>query len=238
PSNNSSTRADVVTNSFDPNDISENHGPQIVFSEFNPNESLIYTVRFENIGTANAIDVVVLNTLHERIDTSTLRIVSSSHPYVMQRIGDNFSMTFAGIQLPPSVEGTDIGHGYFTYEVKLQPGIQIGDVITNQAEIIFDSNPSIWTNTWTTEFVTALGTQQHSLANVAVYPNPSTGIINVRSESMIENLSINDVTGKKIMTRDFNSNDVSVDISNLSNGIYFMSIQSGKQQQTVRIVKQ
>lgn len=238
PTNNSSTRSDVVTNSYDPNDISENHGPEIVHSEFDANESLIYTVRFENIGTANAIDVMVLNTLHERINPGTLRIVTSSHPYVMQRTDDAFSMTFAGIELPPSIEGTDIGKGYFIYEVKLHPGIQPGDVITNQAEIIFDSNPSIFTNMWTTEFVTALGTQQHSLANLAVYPNPSTGMITVRSESTIENISVSDVMGKKIMTRNFSSDNVSIDISDLSSGVYFLAVQSGRQMQTVRIVKQ
>lgn len=236
--NNTAVRNDIVTNSYDPNDITEAHGPKIVFSELDPNESLIYTVRFENTGNANAIDVVVWNWTHDLIDENSVRIISSSHPYLMERFNDNFFMTFKGIELPPSVEGTDIGKGYYTYEVKLKPGISVGDIILNDAEIFFDSNPGIWTNMWTTEFVNSLGTPQHSLAEASVYPNPSTGIVNVRSQSVIEAINITDVMGKSIMSREFNSDSVSIDISHFSNGMYFMSVQSGGETQTVRIVKQ
>ncbi len=49
--------------------------------------------------------------------------------------------------LPPNINGTE-GTGYVSYDVKLKSTLVTGDSIHNNAEIIFDTNAPISTNSW------------------------------------------------------------------------------------------
>lgn len=239
---NSANNEDVVnasvTNSYDPNDISENHGPKIVLPGYDLNEELIYTVRFENTGTADALDVETLNYLSWDIDLESVRIIRSSHDFTMEAWDNIFVMRFDDINLPPSVEGTDIGHGSYTFAAKMKPNVQVGDVLMADTEIFFDSNPGIFTNLWTTELVSSLGTNQQSASAFQIWPNPASNVIHALSQTPIQSVRVTDVLGKTIMTRDYASQDISIDISNLSLGVYLLTLQSETETQTVRIVKQ
>jgi hypothetical protein len=68
-----------------------------------------------------------------------------------------------------------------------------------------------------------------SKEKVAVYPNPSlNGTFYIQSNTAIYNLQIVDVQGKETMfTHSSNNNITTIDISNSSNGIYFVSFNAG-----------
>ncbi|WP_298140385.1 fibronectin type III domain-containing protein, partial [Flavobacterium sp.] len=151
--NNNSTLTQEVIAAYDPNDKMEAHGEQILFSSFSPNDYLTYTIRFENTGNATALDVRVNDLLDSKLDETSLTMLSASHPYILDRVENNLSWNFNNIQLPPSVENTDIGKGYITFKIKLKPGFAVGDIVPNTANIFFDTNPAIVTNTFNTEFV-------------------------------------------------------------------------------------
>ena len=53
----------------------------------------------------------------------------------------------------------------------------------------------------------------------------------------ITSIQIVDVIGKVIATKDINSNEGSIDASNLSNGVYFAKIASDNTIETVKLVK-
>lgn len=67
---------------------------------------------------------------------------------------------------------------------------------------------------------------------IKVYPNPSKGIVNISFENSInDNLSIEDFTGKVIYNENLNQKNGSVktiDLSNYSNGVYFIKINNQK----------
>ncbi len=73
-----------------------------------------------------------------------------------------------------------------------------------------------------------LGIPEFNTQSLKVFPNPSTGIFTVESNSISENTSyqITDVTGKIISTGKLNSNQNQIDLSNVSSGIYFLKAEN------------
>jgi uncharacterized repeat protein (TIGR01451 family) len=226
--NNSTRITQIVVNSYDPNDKMESHGEEILFSQFNQNEDLIYTIRFQNYGTANAIDVRIEDVLDSQIDPESIRMISSSHNYVMTRVNNNIVWNFNNIQLVPISVNEELSMGYVQFRVKLNPGFAVGSIIPNTANIYFDTNPAIITNTFTTEFTAALANTSFGFKNFVLYPNPTNSFIQVNLQNtaeLLENVIIYDVLGKTVKNLSANnSNEMKVDVSNLSKGVYQVEI--------------
>jgi hypothetical protein len=68
------------------------------------------------------------------------------------------------------------------------------------------------------------GVDELSGVNVSVYPNPVRNAINFKLDITGFNVSIVDVTGKSVKSASSLNNKLSVETSNLNNGIYFYSI--------------
>lgn len=238
PTNNISTYTRPIVGSYDPNDITEIHGEEIVHSTFSSNDYLTYTIRFENTGTANAINVKVDNVLDAKLDETSIRMIGSSHTNTLQRIGSNLSWTFDDIQLPPSIPNTQTGHGYIIYEVKPKPGYAVGDIIPNTANIYFDFNPAIVTNTWNTKFVTALKNENFAFEGFTFYPNPTKNNLSIVNQSIIDSVEISSVLGQTVFLKNINSLSSEIDLSFLSKGIYFVKVKSNNQLKTVKVIKE
>lgn len=93
-----------------------------------PDETLTYTIEYENTGSGMAYDVFIINQLDENLDENTLVIndngkFSSSSRLLMWQIG----------QLEPSQKGS------VSYSVKPRQGLELGTVISNFAEVHFPS---------------------------------------------------------------------------------------------------
>jgi len=226
--NDSSSMTQLVINAYDPNDKMESRGPEILHATFTPADYLYYTIRFENTGNASAINVRVNDVLDEQLDESSLRMISASHPYVLDRVGDNLTWRFDNIQLPVSVANTLIGKGYITFKVKPNAGYAIGDSIQNTASIYFDFNPPIITNTFITEFTAPLSAIEFNANNFIVSPNPSNSVVFITIQNSAETIStiaLVDVLGKVIASESaINSNQTTLNVESVSKGIYLMEI--------------
>jgi len=238
PSNNNSSSYQFVVGSYDPNDIVESHGKEILHSSFTSEDYLYYTIRFENTGIANAIEIRIDNLLDSQLDESTLEMVGSSHNYVMDRVGNAANWKFNNIQLPPSVADSNIGKGYVMYKIKPKAGYAVGDIIPNSASIYFDTNPAIVTNTFLTEFVGQLTNGQFSSISFKVYPNPAKEQITVQmsANAFVKQIKIIDMLGRIIKTESYSSLN-SMEIINLkevANGSYFVEVTSDSNQKEVK----
>ncbi len=113
-------------------------------------EDLIYTIRFQNTGNDYAKDVVIKDTLDDRLDAQTFRLLGSSHPENLSASlqGDQFlNFEFRNIFLPDSTTNFDRSQGSVTFAVKPKSGLDDFTEIQNSAGIYFDFNPPIITNT-------------------------------------------------------------------------------------------
>lgn len=226
-SNNNSSYVQTVVNSYDPNDITCHEGA--VISESQANDYLHYTIRFQNTGTADAVNVRLENELDPLLDWSTFQPIASSHTYNAQRRDNNVTFTFNNIMLPGSTVDEPGSHGFVTYRIKPLPGLQIGEVISNTADIFFDFNSPITTNTATTQ-IQQLSVHKNDLSSLKIYPNPASAIVNVHVESAdVITLSVADLQGKVILSQRkmLINNEVSVDVSGIQSGMYFVRISAG-----------
>lgn len=73
-------------------------------------------------------------------------------------------------------------------------------------------------------------------SSVAVYPNPTTGELFV-SAPIGSSLVITDLNGRTILNQMANQSEVRLDLSNLANGVYVLSIANETETFTERIVK-
>jgi hypothetical protein len=115
-----------------------------------------------------------------------------------------------------------------TFKIKVKPGFQVGDIIPNFAEIYFDTNPPIITNTFMSEFEISLNTKLFSINNILLYPNPTKSLLNVSLKDTNESLAkitIYDMIGKTIQTVSGNSlQQIAINVGNLSTGVYMIEI--------------
>ena len=240
--NNTSSLTQTVVGSYDPNDKAESHGSQVLFSSFTANDYLTYTIRFENTGTANAVNVKVNDILDAKLDETSVRTINASHPYTLERINNNLTWKFTAIELPPSVPGDEItGHGFFVFQVKPKPGFALGDIIPNTADIFFDFNPAIVTNTWTTEFVPFLGVNAFDTDTFEYYPNPTSDVVTFslkNTSTTIDRIEVMDILGKTLLSKTINFTQASIDLSSLANGIYLVKVSANGQEKTVKISKE
>ena len=77
-----------------------------------------------------------------------------------------------------------------------------------------------------------------SSSNISVYPNPATGNITIETGNEVS-ITIANVMGQTMMSRQLGASSETISISNMSAGVYFMTITySSGRTETVRIVKQ
>jgi uncharacterized repeat protein (TIGR01451 family) len=135
-----------IVDSYDPNDklamptgITDNHN--IVGTEY-----LTYTIRFQNTGTAPAINIRIEDVLADELDLSTLLMGASSHPMQWERQGTKLIWRFTNIYLPDSTSNEPDSHGFVKFRIKPKPNLAKGTMIRNAADIYFDYNSPILTN--------------------------------------------------------------------------------------------
>lgn len=72
-----------------------------------------------------------------------------------------------------------------------------------------------------------------------IYPNPTSDILNIKTASEIDSIEIYDLLGKRVKTfTESNINNNTIDISQLSKGMYLAKISSDGKTSTYRIVKE
>jgi uncharacterized repeat protein (TIGR01451 family) len=139
-----------IIDSFDPNDKAVS--PEGVTDQhYTPTgRALEYVVRFQNTGTDVAYKVVVVDTLSEHLDVSTLRVGAVSHPYKLHVSGKGrpvLTFTFDNINLPDSNANEPASHGRIQFSIKPKADLPEKTRVENFADIFFDYNEPVRTNT-------------------------------------------------------------------------------------------
>ncbi|HEU0136625.1 MAG TPA: T9SS type A sorting domain-containing protein, partial [Flavobacterium sp.] len=165
--------------------------------------------------------------LDSSLDANTMRMISSSHNYVLDRVGSQLTWRFDNILLPPTMEDPDGSKGYVHFKVKPFPGYAVGDEISNTAFIFFDFNPAIVTNTFTSTFVTQLAVNEFETSSLIIYPNPATDFVTIAVKDGADSLTkvvVYDISGKVILTRESALSSETIDLSAAAPGLYLVEI--------------
>lgn len=182
--NNSDTYQVTVIGSFDPNDKHVDPAGQGSAGNVLHGDKLNYRIRFQNTGTASAINVIVQDELDPELDMNTFLMKRASHPYDLVIHGNTVTWKFMNIQLPDSNTNEPASHGFIEYSINALPGLPDGTEIENTAGIYFDFNAPVITNTTLNTLQTTLvGTEEVSESmGIVIYPNPAMEQLHVETD--------------------------------------------------------
>ncbi len=240
--NNSMQIHQTVTGSYDPNDKTMLGGSFITPTQVADGDYMHYLIRFQNSGNDTAFTVIVRDTLSSNLQWSTFEMVNASHPYTLT-IQDNniLKWDFDHINLPDSNVNEPASHGYIVYKIKPLSSLALGASILNTANIYFDFNLPIKTNTEST-IVSPVGIKENpgSLSGIKIFPNPNNGEFIIDLGAQYEKLEIKisntlwQVLDQQTLT---NQRFVNASISEKS-GMYFIQINTDKGSKVLKIIKQ
>jgi Secretion system C-terminal sorting domain len=236
PLNNSYAMNQLVVNSQDPNDIAVHEGQTITLDQAQQ-DCLHYTIRFQNIGTSDAINIKVVNDLEAKLDWSTFQLISTSHTCRVKNENGHNEFLFEGINLP-GTNNEPLSHGYITYKVKPVSTVTVGDEFSNFANIYFDFNAPILTNTATTLIVPILNNSSFAFSNLNYFPNPVKNSLTISNDTLIDSIEVSSILGQQILSQKVNSLQTEINLSTLSNGIYFVKVVCNGAEKTLKVIKE
>lgn len=224
----------LVRGSYDPNDKTGYPLGQGSEHLVSPNNQIDYVIRFQNTGTASAVNVIVRDTLDTDLDIFSVIPGVSSHNYTFKMYGPRvLEWTFNNIMLPDSASDQAGSHGYITYTVKQIHDLPNGTILNNSAAIYFDFNAPVITNTTTHKIgrsimdyfsvpVNEIKQQENSFH---IYPNPTEDILNITlSKTERINIEIYSIDGRLIDSKTIHNNIAIIDVSAYSGGMYFIKV--------------
>ncbi|MGB3798839.1 MAG: MopE-related protein [Lewinella sp.] len=135
---------------YDPNDmlVSPNRKEPSNSNYTQLDETITYTVRFQNTGNDTAYTVLVEDELTVLHDLSTFEKVASSHPYTVEWYeAGRVIFRFDEIYLPDSTTDLAASQGFVTFDIRTHQHLEDFTVVKNNAAIYFDGNAPIITNT-------------------------------------------------------------------------------------------
>jgi len=238
PQDNTFAYEQIVVNSYDPNDKQVLQGSQVHIDD--ADQYLDYLIRFQNTGTASAINVRVVDTLHPNLDYSTLKPINASDNYRVEITnGNHVEFIFEDIYLPHEAADEEGSNGFIAYKIKPKDNMTVGDVISGDAQIYFDFNAPIITNMVATEFVDDLGIpgENSAKSQIVIYPNPANNLLNLQPNRgvVLEEVVIYNLQGRKLLN--FNKNLEQINLENLSAGMYILNIKTNEGSINKQLVK-
>ena len=233
----SDTSKIAVRCSYDPND--KLVYPEGVYDEkfVLMNETLNYTIRFQNTGNDTAYQVIVIDTLDSSLDLNTFEVLSSSHDLQTSYTKDGIvEFRFDNIMLVDSTTNQPESQGFVKYKIKAKSGLEDNTVVKNTGYIFFDYNPPVITNTTIntmTYNISKLEVEEQSKQTdkVNFYPNPFSQTAKIEFDNKNNEtyqLQITDITGKQIQTQKSNRNAMIIEKGKMQSGMYFYKLQNTK----------
>lgn len=180
------------------------------------------------------------------IKDSSGAIIASGGPYAGNANGggaEAISVITSTIQVEPSecysielMDSYGDGWGYTT--TNHHPGVE---VLENGTQLVFvsakvsfsDDAPLVKNAAFST--ASALDNETFESSNFAMYPNPSTGIINISTTEAV-NVEVVDITGKTVHQANALESNASLDLSALPKGVYLVKVKGEKTNVTEKLI--
>jgi len=234
PADNSFTLNQPVVNSFDPNDKTCLQGSVVGISVIG--QYVHYLIRFENTGTFPATNVIITDVIDaNKFDINTLIPLQASHALRTRVVQNNrVEFVFQGINLPFDDANND---GYVAFKIKTKNTLVVGDTFDNTANIFFDYNYPIITNTAST-LIQNLGVTTSEQATFALAQNPvGSQLIFTGLSAPLQSVSIYNTHGQLVQSA-IHPSEAGINVQGLAPGVYFVQGVNADGTSVVKMVKE
>ena len=209
----------TVVNSHDPNNIVCLEGNIVSPSQIG--NYLHYVINFENTGTADAQNIVIKEEVNPaQFNIASMQLLDSSANATTRIRGNTVEFIFTNINLHSG------GHGNILLKIRSKDNLVNGDLVSKKANIYFDYNFPVETLPESTVFQQLSNPDLPMDASISVYPNPSSGIVNIKCDNVIRSVQLYDIQGRLLQTNLTEAKQEAINIATQSNGVYFLKIVS------------
>lgn len=177
-----------------------------------------------------------------QVTNYTLTKIGESTPFAQQTVlasqgGSNNTFNF---QLPSSVTTADFILVQMTVTATNGDVCYVEDILrwtptgTPPFQFFFWNNVNPPGNFGT--YSNILSTSDFESNSFSFYPNPAKDIVNFSSKNNIENITLYNLLSQEVLSKEVNSNEFTLDISNLPSGTYIAKLNNNISK-TVKLVK-
>jgi uncharacterized repeat protein (TIGR01451 family) len=212
-----------VVGSYDPNIIEVYPKGTGEEGYINANETMTYTIHFQNTGTAAAVNIDVVDVIDDDLNINTVQVIGSSHAmHTEVENGNTLRFIFNDIMLPDSTSNEPESHGYVIYTIEQLPNLLFFTQMENTAAIYFDFNAPVITNTVLNTIEGPDFVDESAVRNVLqLYPNPASTNITIQCGNSRDNLiQIVSMDGRQVASFRSLQNQLVYDVSDLAGGLY------------------
>ena len=187
-------------------------------------------------GVASPLQCVAGFVMYPDTATGNITVVNSStgtNLTYLWSFGDGDTST---LQFPNHTYATA---GPFYLCLTVDDGVGCNDMYCDsigENGVVFNKAAGFTINVIAPPITTGLDNNLESGSEVEIYPNPTSNQLSIDTELEISELTIIDITGKMIMTT--KQNKKILNVASMSNGIYFIKLNTGEGTITKKFVKQ
>lgn len=238
PANDIHQLTDLIVGAYDPNDKLASTGSGAEYYDLYYDEYVDYTIRFQNTGNAEAEHVFIIDTISDLFDARSLEILGASHAYEVEWLGDrSIRFDFPQIMLPDSGSDQLGSQGFVSFRLNPIQSISDGDTLANTADIFFDFNPPIRTNTHQLMVIGPFSIEENAATMIGAYPNPTSDQITIEATDQFK-WTITSLDGKIVLSGRNTAQQRSIDVSSLAKGQYVLQVIGSDRTGYAKFIKQ
>lgn len=227
PSNDTYTINSIVIGPYDPNDklAQTSSGAREGIYVLTLDAHVDYTIRFQNTGSAPAVNVYLLDTIAANLDLASFSILGASHAFEASLLEERvLRFDFPNIMLPDSTADFAGSIGFICFRLRPHEVLP-GELLTNAADIFFDFNPPIRTNTTTLLVDVFESVAERTTIPLHVFPNPVKDILRITGlSSGVHQLDILSPDGRLLRTHSLAGNSAVLPMDRLVPGMYLLTV--------------
>lgn len=221
-SDNSGSLTHEIVGSYDPNDkqafTSSRTSEEMYLKDLD--SYVDYLIRFQNTGNDTAFTVVVQDTISPLLDMASLQVLGASHAFTPSiEAGNVLQFQFNDILLPDSNVNEVESHGFVAFRMKPVDNGVLGTRIDNAADIYFDFNEPVRTNTASLQVSLSTAIAEGIPSTIRLSPVPTTDQLTLHYEGVTTSISIQSLDGRTVLEL---PGTPTIDVASLSAGVYLL----------------
>ncbi|WP_338733827.1 T9SS type A sorting domain-containing protein [Mangrovimonas cancribranchiae] len=130
------------------------------------------------------------------------------------------------------------GNGHSTMAVPNRNGTKVLFASNwDNNNVMSDPNPPAWVLEVPQSLSIDDNVSQANENSIKIFPNPSTGIVNIKSQNILINtIELYDMLGRKVLSENINSNQKQINLSRFPSGMYLVKIGTDTKSTTKRLM--